>query len=335
MDAARPGPPPRSPRLLRPGTPRGPSTSAASARASRADSAGPGPSSLAASGPTTTCGPPRAPSHELEVTGSAPAGLSSQNDSRPSLPRPRPSSPRSLLTRLSSAASSAASGSFALSSFSSSATGGSAIWLERDGTGAAAAPKEPACATAAAVADAVKLKSVERVPDGGLCGPPPLYDDPTRARLAYSWSCVSANIELNGVRLMARLLQLAPAVLNTFSFADEAPLEASTALRRHGVAVLRAVGEVVAAGNDARAKEVTLASVGKRHFSKYLVEPEAFAAIAEAVVWTAETALGRHWEDDLLAGWVEGAKRVVTIMQVHYPVIEADDGYAYRNASDG
>ena len=130
-------------------------------------------------------------------------------------------------------------------------------------------------------------------------------------------SVVQANLDVNAVRFMLRLLALSPPLLQNFSFRAEEHLEACPALRRHGAAVLKILGEAVAAGNQldgSRAEK--LAATGRRHLGKYKASPGDFEHVMEAVVWAVGDALGPYWTAELETAWRGGATKVMGAMGV-------------------
>ncbi len=85
-------------------------------------------------------------------------------------------------------------------------------------------------------------------------------------------------------------------------------------MKKHAANVMRTVGEAVAGLSDVRTLIPMLEALGSRH-AKYGVQPEHFAIVGQALLWTLEQALGELWTPEVKDAWVMTYAAIQKVME--------------------
>ena len=94
-----------------------------------------------------------------------------------------------------------------------------------------------------------------------------------------SWTKVAKlGVEKVGVVLFKNIFKIAPGALQMFSFRDEPNLYESAVLKKHGAAVVSAVGTAVAGLSDLEALVPVLRNLGKTHAKRGIL-PEHYPIV--------------------------------------------------------
>ncbi|XP_010267328.1 PREDICTED: non-symbiotic hemoglobin 2-like [Nelumbo nucifera] len=136
-----------------------------------------------------------------------------------------------------------------------------------------------------------------------------LFTEKQETLVKESWETMKQNTPSAYVSSPPKILEIAPAAKNMFSFlkdSNELP-QNNPRLKAHAVKVfkmtcesavqLREKGEVVVAEN-------TLKNLGSVHLSKGVIDAH-FEVVKEALLTTIEEAVGEKWSEEMAGAWGE------------------------------
>ena len=115
-----------------------------------------------------------------------------------------------------------------------------------------------------------------------------------------------------------------PGALDLFYFSHEENVFNSTVLKKHGLAVVKMIGFVVAGLHDLDSIVPTLQALGKRHVKRGIL-PEHYPVIGQALLDALEACLGAGYNQDVKAAWVAVYQIIIadTMMSDNYTNLEA------------
>ncbi|CAH9137564.1 unnamed protein product [Cuscuta epithymum] len=153
-----------------------------------------------------------------------------------------------------------------------------------------------------------------------------------------SWEVMKQNIPQLSLRFFTLILEIAPEAKDMFSFLkdsdDDALHQNNPKLKSHAVIVfkltcesavqLREKGVVVVGGT-------TLKHLGAVHLEKGLTAPH-FEAVKEALLRTAEEAMGENWSEEMREAWGESYHHLAAAIK-HEMQAQAADSFSSPTSS--
>lgn len=139
-----------------------------------------------------------------------------------------------------------------------------------------------------------------------------------------SWEKAAAlGVENVGVALFKKIFEIEPGALALFSFRDTPDLYNSPSLKKHGVAVVGAVGVAVVGLKDLDKLVPVLQQLGARHVG-YGVVPEHFDIVGKALILTLREALGEDvFSEEVEEAWTNVFGVIKSVM-TGMPIDELD-----------